>query len=281
MALAVQHAAARQGNANTVFYALASKQRAGGAAVFHDITIGNNSVPGQTGFNATVGYDQATGLGSVDASVLVNHWSDATAVPTFQLTASASSVAVIPGASTSVTLSVAVSGGFNAAVAFSVSGLPNGVSGAFTPATLSAPGSGSSMLRLAAASSVAPGVYSATVTATGSGVTQRQTLTVNVPGFSLTPSTVSVTATSTAKGTMKLTTATLGGFSSSVAFSVSGLPSGITAGFSPQTLSAPGSGSSTLTLTRGLGAVAKSSEFTVTATSASFTRSISIELTVK
>jgi len=28
--------------------------------VFHDITSGNNSVPGQTGFNATAGYDQAT-----------------------------------------------------------------------------------------------------------------------------------------------------------------------------------------------------------------------------
>jgi pseudomonalisin len=281
MALAVQHAAARQGNANTVLYVLANKQRAGGAAVFHDITTGNNSVPGQTGFNATVGYDQATGLGSVDASVLVNHWSDATAVPAFQLTASASSVSVIPGSNNSVTLTVAASGGFNAAVAFSVSGLPSGVSGAFTPGTLSAPGSGSSTLRLTAASSAALGVYSATVTATGSSITQRQTVTVNVPGFSLTPSVASVTATSTAKGTMKLTTASLGGFSSSVAFSVSGLPTGIAASFSPQTLSAPGSGSSTLTLTRGLGAVAKTSQFTVTANGTSFTRSVSIGLTVK
>ncbi|HXM62150.1 MAG TPA: protease pro-enzyme activation domain-containing protein, partial [Terriglobales bacterium] len=281
VALAVQHAAARQGNANTVFYALANKQRAGGATVFHDITTGNNSVPGQTGFSATPGYDQATGLGSVDASVLVNHWADATAVPAFQLTASATSVAVIPGSNSSITMTVVVSGGFNAAIAFSVSGLPSGLSGSFTSATLSAPGSGSSVLKLTAASSAAPGVYSATITANGSGVTQRQTLTVNVPGFSLTPSVASVTVSSAAKGTMKLTTATLGGFSSSVAFSVSGLPTGITASFSLQTLSAPGSGSSTLTLTKGSGAVAKSSEFTVTATGASLTRSINIGLTVK
>ena len=54
MALVVQHSAARQGNANTTFYSLASKQRAGGASVFHDITSGNNSVPGQAGFTATV-----------------------------------------------------------------------------------------------------------------------------------------------------------------------------------------------------------------------------------
>src|SRR6202035_4730415 len=59
MALVVQNTAARQGNANTTFYPLASRQRAGGASVFHDITSGSNSVPGQTGFNATTGYDQA------------------------------------------------------------------------------------------------------------------------------------------------------------------------------------------------------------------------------
>ncbi len=280
MALVVQHAAARQGNANTVFYPLAAKQRTGGASVFHDITSGNNSVPGQTGFNAAVVYDQATGLGSVDASVLVNHWGDATAVPTFKVTPSASSVSVIRGSNNSLTMSVTVSGGFNAAVAFSVSGLPSGVSGAFTPATLSAPGSGSSVLKLSATSSTAPGVYSATVTATGGGVTQKQTLTVNVPGFSLTPSATSVTVSSTAKGTVRLTTATLAGFSSSVAFSVSGLPTGITASFSPQTLGAPGSGSSTLTLTKGSKAIKGISHFTVTATGTSFTQSTSIGLTV-
>ena len=73
MALVVENTAARQGNANIAFYSLASKQRAGGASVFHNITVGNSSVPGQAGFNAAVGYDQATALGSIDASVLVNH----------------------------------------------------------------------------------------------------------------------------------------------------------------------------------------------------------------
>ena len=53
---------------------------AGGSAVFHDITSGNNGVPGVTGFNAGTGYDLATGLGSVDANLLVNHWTDASAV---------------------------------------------------------------------------------------------------------------------------------------------------------------------------------------------------------
>jgi hypothetical protein len=184
MALVVQHAAARQGNANTAFYSLASKQRAGGASVFHDITKGNNSVPGQAGFNATVGYDQATGLGSIDASVLVNHWSDARVVPAFQATPSASTLSVTAGSGISsnnhITLNVTVSGGFDAAVAFSVTGLPSGVSAVFTPSTLSAPGSGSSVLKLTAGSSAKAGVYSVTVSATSGSTRQQMPVSVTV-----------------------------------------------------------------------------------------------------
>jgi len=489
MALVVQHATARQGNANSVFYALASKQGTGGASVFHDITSGNNSVPGQTGFSATTGYDQATGLGSVDASVLVNHWSDGIIVPSFQVTPSASSVSVMPGSNNSVTLSVAVSGGFKGTVAFSVTGLPSGVTGAFTPASLPSPGSGGSVLKLTATIGATPGVYSATVsatsgstkqqvsisvtveatptfalgagatsisitaggnsnevtlttrrnstfnaaialtvsglptgvsgiftpatitalgsgrsvlklaatssakagtytatvsatggwvtqrksisvkvaaaptfsiapstaspnvapgtsktltlttlpnstfnaaitftaaglpvgltahfspsnvvpapgsgattmtlsaalrlapkaysvtvTATGGGVTQKETLTVNIPGLSLMASATGVTVSSTTKGTVQFTTAPLGGFSSSVALSVHGLPTGVTASFSPHTVASPGSGVSTLTLAKGTGAATGSSNITVAATGASLTETEAVRLTVK
>ena len=41
-------------------------------AVFHNITSGNNSVPGQTGYSCTAGYSPVTGLGSVDANAFVN-----------------------------------------------------------------------------------------------------------------------------------------------------------------------------------------------------------------
>jgi pseudomonalisin len=183
MALVVQHTAARQGNANTAFYALASRQRAGGASVFHDITAGNNSVPGQTGFNATVGYDQATGLGSIDASVMVNHWSDATPPPpaAFHAALSATSVPVTAGSNKSITVDITVSGGFNAAIAFSVTGLPSGVSAAFSPVALLAPGSGSSVLKITAASSAKAGTYTVTVSAASSGsVTQKMALALTI-----------------------------------------------------------------------------------------------------
>ncbi|MGA7504710.1 MAG: S53 family peptidase [Candidatus Sulfotelmatobacter sp.] len=178
MALVLQNTATRQGNANVVFYPLAGKQRSGGEAAFHDITVGNNSVPGETGFNATAGYDEATGLGSVDGSVLVNDWGDGGIRPAFHVTASVSSLVMSGGSSNTIDFSVSASGGFNAAVGFSVSGLPSGVSGNFTPATLAAPGTGSSVLRLTARNVAKTGVYSATVTA-ASGST-RQAIPVSV-----------------------------------------------------------------------------------------------------
>src|SRR5262249_30184763 len=44
------------------------------ACVFNDVTVGNNTVPGATGFTAATGFDLATGLGSVDANNLANKW---------------------------------------------------------------------------------------------------------------------------------------------------------------------------------------------------------------
>jgi uncharacterized protein (TIGR03437 family) len=84
------------GNINPNLYALAP---AGwGTGMFHDITSGNNLVTipcprrspncGTTavGFSAGVGYDQATGLGSVDAYKLVTGWNTGSAAPVTPIT---------------------------------------------------------------------------------------------------------------------------------------------------------------------------------------------------
>jgi len=92
MALVVQKAQARQGQANVALYRVAAGQNmaacnasaAGGVApecVFNDVTVGNNAVPGQANYGtadakyqASVGYDLATGLGSVNVGNLINAW---------------------------------------------------------------------------------------------------------------------------------------------------------------------------------------------------------------
>ena len=93
MALVDQKIGGRVGLANYALYKLAAQQppttplnssNCDGSAspspamlsgcVFNDVTIGATNIPGETGFNAGVGYDQTTGLGSVNVSNLVNNW---------------------------------------------------------------------------------------------------------------------------------------------------------------------------------------------------------------
>ena len=78
MALVVQSQhGASQGNANPRLYTLA------GAVddPFHTTPSGDNSVPGVSGFTATgAAYNLATGLGSVDAALLVKGWSTASQI---------------------------------------------------------------------------------------------------------------------------------------------------------------------------------------------------------
>jgi pseudomonalisin len=284
MALVVQSTGKPQGNANTVLYALATKQRSGGAAVFHDITSGNNSVPGQAGFNATVGYDQATGLGSVNASVLVGHWSDGIVVPGFQVAAAANSLSVTVGANNSDTLNVAVSGGFSGAVAFSLTGLPAGVTAVFTPATLPVPGSGSSVLKLTASTVARTGVYPVTVTGTSGSVTHSISLSVTVappPSFTLTPSATSISVAAGASKSVTMTTTPNSTFNAAITLAVSGLPSGMTMQILPASIvAAPGAGARTVTFAIGSKVVAKAYPLTISAIGEGVTQIQKLTVTV-
>ena len=73
---------AGQGNINYILYPLAVSS----STAFHDVTVGDNTSAcalntqncpdgNAIGFTAGLGYDQATGLGSIDATNLVNAWS--------------------------------------------------------------------------------------------------------------------------------------------------------------------------------------------------------------
>jgi len=96
------------------------------------------------------------------------------------------------------------------------------------------------------------------------------------PSFSLTASPNSLTIADGNSGTSTITVVPAGGFSGSVTLSASGLPSGVTAGFSPN----PTSTTSTLTLTVGSSVAAGTSTITINGTSGSLTASTTIQLTV-
>ena len=184
LSMAAQHAGGPIGNANPILYGLAANQGNGGAAVFHDVTGGNNSVPGLSGFNAGPGYDLATGLGSVDAFQLVNHWSDPlgshSTTPGFQLTSSMPSVTVAPGSSAAVQVNVAVNNGFSSTVSLAYGALPAGITANFAPNSFTAPGSGSSSLTFSATSIGVSGAYTVYLTASGGAVNQTLPLAVTI-----------------------------------------------------------------------------------------------------
>src|SRR5207302_8207096 len=137
MALVNQKTATSWGNANTKFYSLANAQYAsGGTVIFHDVTSGNNSVPGVTGFSCGVGYDAVTGVGTVDANAFVNNFSGSSGTPDFAISASPTSVTVVQGTNGSSTITTTVSGGFNAAVSLSSTGAPSGTTVSFSPASI-------------------------------------------------------------------------------------------------------------------------------------------------
>jgi pseudomonalisin len=249
LALVAQSAGTRLGAANANLYALANQQSS--AAAFHDVTTGNNSVPGLGGYSATAGYDLASGLGSVDANALVTHWRDGQATPSIQLTLGTSSLVLSPSASSPITVNVAGSGGFNSTVTLTTFGLPKGVTATFLPASIAAPGSG--LLQLAIASTVAAGSYTFNIVAASGSLSSSATANITVvvpaasPTYTLTPSSNAVSIAAGSMATVKLNLASAN-YAGTVMMTASSSSPAVPAMAPSVTLKNNGTGSSTLTI---------------------------------
>ncbi len=205
--------------------------------------------------------------------------------PAFSLTASPASLTVTQGSTGTSTISSSVSGGFNAAIALSASGLPSGVTASFNPATIAAPGSGSSTLTLTASASAAPGTYPVTITGTGGGLSNTTSVSLTVassatPSFTLTANPTAVSIAAGGSGSSSLTTAIAGGFNAAISFSATGVPSGVTASFNPASIAAPGAGTSTLTFSSTAAVAAGTYPISVTGTGGGLTHTVTVTLTV-
>jgi hypothetical protein len=129
LGLVRQNANARLGQANYVLYRLAATETLsqcnsssttttlGSSCIFADVTVGNNAVPGEANYGtpsalyqSTVGYDPASGLGSVNATNLVQQWSSISFTPT-TTTLSISPSTLAAGASAGVSIQVAPTAG--------------------------------------------------------------------------------------------------------------------------------------------------------------------------
>ncbi len=203
----------------------------------------------------------------------------------FSTEASPDALTVNAGGSGTATVSVRVFDGFSSAISLSASGLPSGVTSSFNPSSFAAPGSGSSTLTLTVGSSATAGTYSFTITGSGGGVTSTggASLTITssgAPGFSLSAKPTALTVAPEGSAQSTITSAISGTFNSAISLSSSGLPAGVTAGFNPAGIPAPGSGSSTLTFTAGSSPAGGTYPITVTGTGGGLTQTATLNLTV-
>ena len=125
VAILNQKIGSKQGNINPTLYAVAAST----PTAFHDITSGNNIVPcgagttncpttgtAQYGFSAGTGYDQVTGLGTIDANVLAGAWSSGNpATADYSMFGTVSSISA-PGGTGSSTITVDARNGFSGTV---------------------------------------------------------------------------------------------------------------------------------------------------------------------
>jgi hypothetical protein len=128
LALIQQKTGTRLGQADYAIYNLAKRKY---STVFHDVTTGDNSVNCQafssadcvsdtagyyflSGYNATAGYDMASGLGSVDVSQLASNWPSTSFIATsssLELNGGTAALSITHGQSVAVSASVTSTSG--------------------------------------------------------------------------------------------------------------------------------------------------------------------------
>jgi hypothetical protein len=267
MALLVQaKGGTGQGNANAGLYPLLNAAQ----NPFHATPSGNNSVPGVTGFSATgAEYNLATGLGSVDGALLVGNWGTGSPTTTtdFVLKAGASSGTVLTGKTTAFNVSVTESGGGRNAVALTVHA-PAGITAVVSPTSI-APGA-TATVTITVAANATVGTQNVIVSGSDSSGTQTATYVLTVtqtPTLALAASANTLTLLQGAQGTIGLTATPGGSFSGSISLLATGLPAGVTAGWSTNPISTGAAkGTSTVTLTASASATVGTATVTISAT---------------
>lgn len=306
----------RQGNINPLLYQLA----AGSSSPFHDATVAasgvtscaantpsmcNNSTPGPTsltgglsGYLLTTGYDEATGLGSLDVNNLLTAATTGT-TGTFTVVPASTTLNLLNTAGGTATdvLTLTSVNKFAGAVTLScqVTGSTGTAAGTCalspTSATLSASGTATSTLTVTNTTAANAGTLTVTVTGTsGSTAVTSSAITATVSGatFTIKPESAAPTLFSSNGGSITdaLTVSSANGFSGTVALTckvatASGTAAGTCTLSSPSVaVTSTAAGSSILTVNSSTVGASGALTVTVTGTSGSITASAVINTTV-
>lgn len=165
------------GFVNPLIYSLANSSLY--PLTFHDITAGSNQWVYQNyGNNAVAGYDLVTGWGSPNGQSLIDQLAPG-AAPEFTISPASSSLTILPGGSVDDTILVHAQASFNGSVDLSISGLPAGLTAAWSVNPASG---GGTILTLTASSQIKGGSYLLAVTGLSGGMSAAANIAVQVAG---------------------------------------------------------------------------------------------------
>ncbi|MBI2679792.1 MAG: hypothetical protein HYX25_02150 [Candidatus Solibacter usitatus] len=216
-ALVNQKTGSRWGNPNPIYYSMAAAeygasgnnscnstlgQGAASSCVFYDVRQGDIDVnctgtrncylpSGTNGvlstsnsayapaFGTNIGWDFATGIGTLNAANLVNGW-PSLPTPDFSISASPSSVTITQGgAAGSSTVTVTAVNGFTSSVGLTVTGCPPGVTCSL-PTPVSPAPTAASTLTITPTAGASLGTFSLTITGTSGALSHPATVTLTV-----------------------------------------------------------------------------------------------------
>ncbi|MEM2924369.1 MAG: PA14 domain-containing protein [Methanocellales archaeon] len=204
-----------------------------------------------------------------------------TPTPTFTIS-NPGEQTVYRGSSKSISITVTSYYGYNKEVSLNASGMPSGTTITFTPDKKTP--TFSSTMTINVSASTPTGNYPITIIGTGSdGLVKTQTFTLYIPDFSISASPSSGSVKTTGGSTnYTITLTSLYKFAGSISLSISGLPAGASATFSPNpvSLSAGQTKTSTLTVSVPPGTPVGDYTLTITGISGSLSHSTSVTLKV-
>ena len=166
-------------SSGAVLATLATYSNLNAAPGYAQVSFDLTSYKGQTVQIYFVGVENASLKTSFVLDDLTLNATTPATTDNFSISASPPALTIAQNASAGTTITTTISGGFNAGVSLSVSGLPAGALASFTPSSIAAPGAGSATLTISAGAA-APGAYNVVITGTGGGQTHATAINLTV-----------------------------------------------------------------------------------------------------
>ncbi|HET9184455.1 MAG TPA: Ig-like domain-containing protein [Candidatus Angelobacter sp.] len=197
-------------------------------------------------------------------------------VADFGVSVTPASQTVTAGSSTTYTITTTAVNGFTGKVTPTATGLPAGATATFSPATIT--GSGTAILTVSTTSATLGANSTLTITGTSGPGVHIVTTTLGVNNFTVTATPAKQQVVIGGSTSYTVTVGAVNGFAGTVTPTISGLPAGTTASFSPATIAEEGT--TTLTIVTSGATPAVDASLTISGTSGSDAQSTQVTLSV-